>query len=548
MKLFRNVLIKACCVTISASMILASTPIYATENNDAKPLEGRIIMLDPGHGTGSNVYEGYDEGLRMFDLTELLIPKLEELGATAYSTRYDSINVSLTDRVSMTNKLSLEVLKEDKYLQMSISSLDEIAKLREEITEINRLIGIMDNIIADNELGYTYYRLPYSSSEDRVIHDDLKKIFEYQEEEVIESKMLFISLHSNATGKPYDETINGIRIYRVENDLSYNSTYYNNYTYSENNIFLSQTLIDYVGDLGFEKTSPMTNNFFVNREMNIPSILAENGFHTNEHDRNLLLDDDFLNDMADEYCEAIIEYFSQEFIPKMATYSTVLDFCDVSSDAWYADVVEYSVKKGLFNGVSEIEFVPRGDMSRAMIVTVIKRIDDLYELNTEELESYNLDYVDVLEEHWYYSYLVHSEAYGYLDGVFEFDDYEFSSSTGITREETAQILYNLLKDELVFEESDEENEEDELNEENEEDEQNELNEENEEENYKTKFLDDEYISDQYKEAILKLSEVEIINGDDQGNFQPKDILSRVEVCSLIKNICEFLENETINNN
>ena len=48
-------------------------------------------------------------------------------------------------------------------------------------------------------------------------------------------------------------------------------------------------------------------------------------------------------------------------------------FTDVSSSAWYCNVVDYVVGKGLFQGTSSTTFSPNANMTRAMFVTVLGR-------------------------------------------------------------------------------------------------------------------------------------------------------------------------------
>lgn len=313
--LFKSFFIKFTATILGTLIVIFAVPI-----NDVSPLAGRIIILDPGHGIGMNLYKGYDEGIRMLEFAEILQPKLEKLGATVYLTRSTLDDVHLVDRVSFVNKLSLEVVKNANYAKLRVIPEEYHHSIYNDIDEINRLIVLMDNIIANNELSTTYYRLPYSTSADRVIHEDLEKIFNFQACDDVESRMLFLSLHTNATPLPIAEELNGVTAFYVDNDVSYNSTYYNNYSFTENNQIFCDMIIDEVANVGFKRLPLELNNFFMNREMNIPSILVENGFHTNDIDRENLLDDLILEQMADAYCSVIINYFNLDIIPDIPVY------------------------------------------------------------------------------------------------------------------------------------------------------------------------------------------------------------------------------------
>ena len=53
--------------------------------------------------------------------------------------------------------------------------------------------------------------------------------------------------------------------------------------------------------------------------------------------------------------------------------NTDTGFADVASSAWYAGFVQYVVEKGLFGGVGNGRFDPDGNMTRAMMWTVLAR-------------------------------------------------------------------------------------------------------------------------------------------------------------------------------
>ena len=51
------------------------------------------------------------------------------------------------------------------------------------------------------------------------------------------------------------------------------------------------------------------------------------------------------------------------------------DFADVPDSYWGADAVDFATSRELFNGTSETAFTPDGAMNRAMIVTVLARLE-----------------------------------------------------------------------------------------------------------------------------------------------------------------------------
>ena len=52
-----------------------------------------------------------------------------------------------------------------------------------------------------------------------------------------------------------------------------------------------------------------------------------------------------------------------------------ISYDDVSADAWYCDAVEYVSKNGIMNGMGESVFQPDATMNRAMIWTMLARLD-----------------------------------------------------------------------------------------------------------------------------------------------------------------------------
>ncbi|MCI7473269.1 MAG: S-layer homology domain-containing protein, partial [Clostridiales bacterium] len=51
-------------------------------------------------------------------------------------------------------------------------------------------------------------------------------------------------------------------------------------------------------------------------------------------------------------------------------------FSDVPDNHWASESISYAVDKGYFSGTSPTTFAPDGTMTRAMLWTVLSRIDD----------------------------------------------------------------------------------------------------------------------------------------------------------------------------
>ena len=271
-------------------------PRVITVDEVEKGLEGKVIFLDPGHGVENpNDWKDYREHVTMLDLALKIKHRLEALGAEVILTRETENDVYRSVRCAIINKRALKEIE---------------GKDQEDTLEIERLIGIMESVIKDpEEYGSIYFNTPYDYSHVREIHPDLKKVFEYQDDREISERFLLISLHSNSTGRPIDTSFNGVDVFYISNDLKNNASYYSDYSHMLRSFYLGSLLMDEISKIGFEKNDVTDFFFFMLREHNIPAVLVENGYHTNDKDRAKLMDDVFLERLAAVYASVVLEYF-----------------------------------------------------------------------------------------------------------------------------------------------------------------------------------------------------------------------------------------------
>lgn len=300
---------------ILATMLSLATFSIISNTHATGLLEDKIIILDPGHGTGYNSYADYNEGDYMFYFYQQMAPLLEAEGATVYTTRTDGTNVSLQERAAYFNKVGLEIVKNEKEIDLLYATPLLQEKINEEIEEIDRLIGLMQLILDDYQTyAPIYLNTPYSRN--REIHPDLERIFEIQNTADITSSVLMISLHSNATGTPINESINGVIAFYPSNTYDEVGEYYDKFTNVEQSKYFCEIITDNLGELGFATFNEKESNFFVIREHNLPGVLVENGFHTNAQDREKLMDEQFRQQMAEVYLDTIITYFNSDYVPE----------------------------------------------------------------------------------------------------------------------------------------------------------------------------------------------------------------------------------------
>ena len=132
------------------------------------------------------------------------------------------------------------------------------------------------------------------------------------------------------------------------------------------------------------------------------------------------------------HCKACDEKTDITEIPKLTpSVDSSEMFSDIPRDAWYKKSVDFAVSKGYMNGIGGGKFSPDGVMTRAMVVTVLYRIEGEPEV------SGNVPFTDI-EADWYRN----AVAWAYQNAIVKgTSDTKFSPDGEITREQLATILY-----------------------------------------------------------------------------------------------------------
>lgn len=109
-----------------------------------------------------------------------------------------------------------------------------------------------------------------------------------------------------------------------------------------------------------------------------------------------------------------------------------LPFTDVSTSDWFYDDVAFVYENGLFSGTDSRSFSPNASMTRAMLVTV------LYRLEGEPTVTGRSSFTDVRSGAYYEKAVIWAAANGIVTGT---DSTSFSHDAKVTREQLAAILY-----------------------------------------------------------------------------------------------------------
>ncbi len=111
-------------------------------------------------------------------------------------------------------------------------------------------------------------------------------------------------------------------------------------------------------------------------------------------------------------------------------------FQDVHENQWFYDSVGYAVEKGLFNGITALQFEPFRNIDRAMAVSVLHRMLGVPESGKPS------GYRDVNPAAWYASAVDWATEKGITDGV---GQNLFAPGFTVTREQMITFLYRTLQ-------------------------------------------------------------------------------------------------------
>lgn len=180
------------------------------------------------------------------------------------------------------------------------------------------------------------------------------------------------------------------------------------------------------------------------------------------------------------------------------------DFSDVERDAWYTSAVDFVSGRGLFSGVGGGRFAPELPLSRGMLVTVLRNLED-----PEPQTIQNL-FTDVADTAWYTQGIVWAESMGIISG---YGDGRFGPNDNITREQLAVMLFRYAstldmstsgRDSLAS------------------------------------FSDSGAVSDWAKDAVAWAVDSGIISGRPDGTLAPSGTASRAEAAVMIQRFIAVL--------
>ena len=176
-------------------------------------------------------------------------------------------------------------------------------------------------------------------------------------------------------------------------------------------------------------------------------------------------------------------------------------FTDVKMD-WSHDGIHYCVENGLMNGEGNNSFNPNGQSARAMLVTVLYRLEG-------EPEVGECNYSDVPAGEWYTDAVTWAAEHKIVEGYAG----KFDPTGDITREQFATILYRYAKykgyDVSVGEDTN-----------------------------ILSFVDAEEISSWAKDAMQWAVGAGLFEGKGENNLDPTGKATRAEMATILYRFCE----------
>ena len=104
---------------------------------------------------------------------------------------------------------------------------------------------------------------------------------------------------------------------------------------------------------------------------------------------------------------------------------------DLNTSLWYHEGVDYAIANGLMKGVSKDQFDPYGKLNRAMLVTILYRLEGEPRVTTANPFS------DVEASSWYDKAVTWADSKGIVNG---YGNGKFGPTDNITREQMAAMM------------------------------------------------------------------------------------------------------------
>lgn len=196
------------------------------------------------------------------------------------------------------------------------------------------------------------------------------------------------------------------------------------------------------------------------------------------------------------------------------------DYIDINGH-WAESSINFVIENGYFKGMTKNEFKPDISMSRAMLVTVLWRLTGetlkttkVVNGVTKTFPKYVNMFWDMEDDAWYTDCVSWANENKIISG---YSKREFRPDEAITREQLSTILYNYLKNYKVIRGF-----------------------ESLKVNASVVFADDALISDWAREKVSIIQQIGLMEGRNDGTFDPQATVTRAEIAVVIERLLEIV--------
>lgn len=186
-------------------------------------------------------------------------------------------------------------------------------------------------------------------------------------------------------------------------------------------------------------------------------------------------------------------------------------YTDTANDYWWHDGIHFCLENGLMNGTSDTTFEPLSTTDRAMVVTILWRLEGCPTVD------YAMTFKDVEDGQWYTEAVRWAQSTGIVKG---YNDDVFGPFDPILREQAAAIIYRYAQYKGV-----------------------DIN--SYTENTNTLSYEDIFDVDEYAASAMHFClAAHLLQGDDAGYVKPIDPCLRAQIACMVQRFAEQIINWT----
>ena len=182
-------------------------------------------------------------------------------------------------------------------------------------------------------------------------------------------------------------------------------------------------------------------------------------------------------------------------VPQVTPTQPKYTYSDVTPSHWAYTAIEDLTKRGIVNGNDDGTFGPNDNITREAFVKMLVTAMD------SEIMWYETPFKDVAEDAWYYNFVATAVNAGIVNGI---EDDFFGVGYNITRQDICVLIHRAFFAGDTAQDAD--------------------------------CNDFGEVSDYAKTAVSVMYEKGILQGDDDGNFNPKKPATRAEVSAIFSRL------------